>query len=620
MEKILIVLLLALFAKLSFGEEVFLSITREGVAEEFLPSNTVVLTKEDIERVNARNVGEVLDNLTTGDISHYGTLGSLKTLRLRNSTADQVLILLNGVPISGSGKGAIDLSLIPAESIERIEIIQGSCSALYGANAVAGVVNIITKKEVEKEFQIAPKFSYSSFETYIFNAEAGYNNSQKGFSAVFSAVARHSDGWRKNSKCDSSGGYVNFSLPLSFGKFTLDALVGYSWVGVPGPTTIPMKNWDGEKERAASTPFAAQYDNLQFVSLGFERGFLASKVSYNRQQLQYDNSKALWPEQTDSVLETASFLNTFSLPYDFSVSLNFEWTQIDQKYPLRQEYNFRKDVSNLGIALQKEINFGAFNIIPTIRWDSSSLFKDRLSPQVILTYNFSNTKISFSGGTSWRAPTLLDLYWPNQVWAKGNTALQPEESYSADFGIERSFKNVVVKANPFFRYIKGQIRWYPEDQKNPWSAWMPSNVDEAVAEGVELSCDVALFARWRNKLSILISDNRIKKKGEEDKGWQKQAYSPLASLVYYSILSLPYDIDVVNNIKSSKSQYSLDNEAGTKLPTYVLWNLRVEKRILSIGSVYFQVNDLLNQKGVNRDGYPQPGRNYEIGINAKLSF
>jgi len=620
MKKIFItfVFLLA-FTKLTFAEEVFLSITKKGVVEKFLPSNTIVITKEEIQQINARNAGEVLDNLTAYEIGHYGTLGSGKTLRIRNSTADQVLILLNGVPLSGSGKGAIDLSLIPVESIEKIEIIQGSCSALHGANAVGGIVNIITKKEIEKEFQISPKFSYGSFETYIFSTEAGYNN-QKNLSTILSIVGKHSAGWRKNSKCDSFGGYMNSSLLLSFGKFTLDVLVDYSWIGVPGPAIVPMKDWDGEKEKDASTPFATQHDNLYFVSLGFEKGFLSSKISYNRQQLLYDNSKSPWPEQADSLLKTASLLNTFSLPYDFSVSLNFEWTQLDRKYPLSAKDNFKKDVSNLGIVLQKELNFGTLNIIPTIRWDSNSLFRDKFSPQVILTCNFLNTKISFSGGTSWRAPTLLDLYWPDQIWAKGNPALQPEESYSADFGIERSFENVSIRANPFFRYIKGQIRWYPEDPNNPWSAWVPSNVDEAIAQGVELYCDATLFRQWKNKLSILISDNRIKKKGEEDKGWQKQAYSPLASLAYYSILSLPYDIDLVNNIKSSESQYSRDNETGTKFATFVLWNLKVEKRILNIGSIYFQVNDLLNQKGVNREGYPQPGRNYEVGLSAKVGF
>jgi outer membrane cobalamin receptor len=115
-----IFLSIILFTSFNFAEEIFLSATKEGILQKFLPSNTIVVTEEEINQTNAKNVGELLDRLTTVEVGHYGTLGSIKNLRIRNSTADQVLILLNGVPLSGSGKGAINLALIPTESVERM--------------------------------------------------------------------------------------------------------------------------------------------------------------------------------------------------------------------------------------------------------------------------------------------------------------------------------------------------------------------------------------------------------------------------------------------------------------------------------------------------------------------
>jgi len=125
---------------------------------------------------------------------------------------------------------------------------------------------------------------------------------------------------------------------------------------------------------------------------------------------------------------------------------------------------------------------------------------------------------------------------------------------------------------------------------------------------------------FENKLSVLVSDNRIKKKGEEEKGWQKQAYSPLILATLNSDISLPFGINLINNLKYTDSQYSSDGETGTKLANFVLWNLKIQKSILNFAKVYLQVNDLLNQKGVNRVGYPQPGRNYEVGININILF
>ena len=615
-----IFLSIILFTSFNFAEEIFLSVTKEGILQKFLPSNTIVVREEEINQTNAKNVGELLDRLTTVEVGHYGTLGSIKNLRIRNSTADQVLILLNGVPLSGSGKGAINLALIPTESVERIEIIQGSCSALYGANAVGGVVNIITKKAKETKPKILSNISYGDFNTYILNAEAHYNT--QDLSLNINASNKHSDGWRENSKYDSLSGYANFSLPVLYGKFTLDTLINKSKVGIPGFATIPMSDWDGEKEKEASTPYAKQYDDLYFVGLSYDSKIFTTKISYNNQKLVYDNSEdPFWPDKTDSILNTISFLNTISLPYKFFVSLNYEYTQIDQKYLLNPNDNFKKDVSNIGVALQKDITYSKLSIVPTIRWDSNSLFGNKFSPQVMFVYNLADTKFSFSAGTSWRAPTFLDLYWPDQIWVKGNPELKPEESYSVDLGFEQNFEKVVkIKLNPFYRYIKDQIRWYPVDPTDLLSAWTPSNVDETIAQGVEVGCEIIPVKSFNNKLSVLISDNRIRKKGEEEKGWQKQAYSPLFNAILTSKLSLPYEVDLLNNLKYTDTQYSSDDETGIKLNSFVLWNVRIQKNLSKLVSLYLQVNDLLNQKGVNRAGYPQPGRNYEFGLSVNLSI
>ncbi len=609
----------------TFSQEVFLSVTKEGIPENQIPSNATVITKEDIEKTNAKNVGEILDKISLYEFGHYGEIGSAKTIRLRNSTSNQVLILLNGIPLSGIGKGAFNLALLPVDSVEKIEILPGSASALFGANAVAGVVNIITKIPKENGTLVKSGLSYGGFNTYLVNGEV--NHFGEKFSANFVATNQHSDGWRENSKYDNLSGFFNFFIPILYGNLKISGLTNISKTGVPGPATVSSEQWDGEIERKASTPFAQQKDNFNFVSVAYEDKFLTSKFSYDTQQMIYDNLQDpnVWNQtKTESNLNNLSFLNTITLPYKFFVSLNYEYSQLDQKYQLTPADNFKKDISNFGIALQNSLKYKNFNFIPTLRWDSNSLFGNKFSPQVIFVCSFKETKFTTALGTSWRTPTFLDLYWPDQIWTRGNPKLQPEESYSIDLGVERNVGSFGFKFNPFYRYIKKQIRWYPEDPSDTLSAWIPSNVDEAVAQGVESKFIFSIGKTFINDLSVLVSDNRVKKKGEEEKGWQKQAYSPLVSAVYNSTLYLPYEFIIVNVLKYNDTQYSADGEQGRKLKSFIMWDLKIEKILFKYLKLYISVNDLLSQKGVNRVGfsgeYPQYGRTYELGINVNFKI
>lgn len=607
--------LLLIFSATLFGEEIFVSITKEGLSKNFTPLNSTVITKQQIKNTTAKNLGELLENVTPYEFGNYGTLGSAKNIRVRNSTSEQVLILINGVPLNVSGKSGINLSLIPVESIDKIEIITDNCSALYGPNAVGGIVNIITSSPKEEKPTTDINFSYGSFDTIVAGAGIDYDSSRYGI--ALKVTNKHSAGWRENSDYDSLEGYTNFNLPILKGKINLTFLNHSSKLGVPGPTMVAMSNWDGEIEKKASSPYARQNDDFNFITISYDDKVISSKINFTYQGLVYDDTKnLLWPSKTESDYNTLNFLNTIALPNKIFISANYSYTSIDQRYPLLVTNNFNKSNSNIGLAIQKEFKKESLIFIPTVRWDANSLFGDEISPQAVVVYNIQQTKLSLSLGSSWRAPTFLDLYWPDDGWTKGNDKLEPEESYSIDFSVAQNFGMLEVVVNPFYRYVKKQIRWYPDSLTY---IWMPSNVDETVAQGVELKAEILPCEWCENKISVLVSDNKIKKKGEETLGWQQQAYSPLVCLSYYSEMKIFLGLELVNLVKYTSEQYSLDNEKGIKLKDFVMWDLKMTKKV-GLVEVYAQVNDLLDQKGVNRAGYPQPGRNYEGGVKVNLKI
>ena len=115
------------------------------------PDHVTVVSGEQLAA--AVSVADALQEAAGVSVADNGTAGSVQSLSLRGSTAAQVLILVDGVRLNDSRQGGADLSQIPVDNIERIEIVRGGTSALYGADAVAGVVNIITKTKADQTLQ-----------------------------------------------------------------------------------------------------------------------------------------------------------------------------------------------------------------------------------------------------------------------------------------------------------------------------------------------------------------------------------------------------------------------------------------------------------------------------------
>src|SRR5215216_6445043 len=132
-----------------------------------------VITREQIEKSTGKDLAQVLNEQTGITVSGaFSNPGKDKSIFLRGATSYYTLILLDGIPLndpSGTG-GTFDIRLIPLEQIERIEILKGSQSTLYGSNAIAGVINIISKKPTSPDLAGNGLLSYGSYNTFKGNA------------------------------------------------------------------------------------------------------------------------------------------------------------------------------------------------------------------------------------------------------------------------------------------------------------------------------------------------------------------------------------------------------------------------------------------------------------------
>ena len=178
-----------------YEEEVVVTATRVSENASETPGQTEVITKVKIEDSGQKTVGQLLASEGMA-VTSYGGESSIATIRIDGSTAEQTLVLVNGLPANQGCLGQVDLSFFPTAGIERIEISHGPLSALYGANALGGVVNIITDLTGEPKNNIS--FSDGGYEIREDNQFLGITIQQNHWG--ISVGANTSDGYRDNSE------------------------------------------------------------------------------------------------------------------------------------------------------------------------------------------------------------------------------------------------------------------------------------------------------------------------------------------------------------------------------------------------------------------------------------
>ncbi|MBI4278545.1 MAG: TonB-dependent receptor, partial [Armatimonadetes bacterium] len=210
------------------------------------PASVSVITAAEMERLGARTVGDALAHLPEVTVLSYGSYGALNTLSIRGAGATQVLVLLDGMPVTGLLTGTVDLRTLPVEGVERIEVLRGPFSALHGSGALGGVVNIVSRTRV------APRLSgsYGSFDTAGAAVHYGTTDAAQRRGAGIIGRLDRSSGARPNSGLDSR----HAALRLFDGALALRLRAYTAQVGVPGDAVCP-------------TPSARQDDDRTILDL-----------------------------------------------------------------------------------------------------------------------------------------------------------------------------------------------------------------------------------------------------------------------------------------------------------------------------------------------------------------
>jgi outer membrane cobalamin receptor len=467
-------------------DEVVVTATKSEKETKDVTQSVTVITAEEIKRSGAVTVAEALQTAVGVFITSQGPKGALDTIALRGAQYSQVLVLLDGKRMNSTRDSGVDLSALPVsvDDIERIEIVRGASSSLYGADAVGGVVNIITKKPEGQVSRIGGSIGSHGYDTI----SLGASDKIGAFGYTMSGVRETSDGYRTNSDLEQwvFDGKATYDLSkIASLDFTANYISKEN--GVPGSTLFPSPHArQGERD----TVFGGSYQQ----KIGSSWDFKISGYR-NQNELTYKDPDFSVDSRHRGVTRGGETRVTW---------LTNTWNLLTAGIETRRDSLTSTDsgdheTTNEGMYIQDELSLGeSLIVVIGDRYDKHSVYGKKSSPRASARYLIagSGTIIRVSAGKSFRAPTFNDLYWKD-AWSEGNPDLKPESSKEYEAGIEQPFgKGNVIKFTQFERKVTDLIRW--DFMAFPMR---PENIGKADIKGREVE------ATFRFSDSVVLSAN-----------------------------------------------------------------------------------------------------------------
>ena len=550
-------------------------------------------------------------------VRDFGGPGQLKTLSIRGSSNDQVVIMLDGVRLNSAIGGGVDLSTIPLNYVDKFEVVRGGASALAGSDAIGGVVNIVTKK-TDEPFTFGSA-TYGSFETFVINL--GRAQKIGKFSYLVSLGHAQSKGdFEFKSVNGLKAKRINneFHAESILGKADYDFENGwkigalneffYDDRGVPGLGEFQQPNANQKDLR-----------NLTSVNISKEK-FINPELDLNVLIFnRYDNLEFKNPTPTVGVP-----IDTLSKTYSFGANPRLIWFA-----PYNQIFTFatelRGDVlRNDDFDNPKRFTYSAFAsdeislldekllINPLVRFDLYSTQEEEtttdtgFSPKLGAIYS-PKQFLSFKGniGRSFRAPSFGELFFPEEGFIGGNPDLKPETSYDFDIGFLLSHPRIAFELTYFRSHIDDLILFVFV------SAFRiePQNIGKVNQQGVESSIAARPFDFLSLFASYTFLDGEVEDTGAQLPGRPRNKFDLRAALSY-DPLKLFWETHYVDKIPLSPFPNARTTDART---THDIGTKGQWKNLF----VTFEIKNLFNNLNV-RDAldFPLPGRTYFVTAGA----
>jgi vitamin B12 transporter len=583
-------------------DEVVVTATRIEQPLKQTLSSTSVITQEEIKNSQASDVPTILRSVAGVEIAQSGGSGKSVYLFLRGSSERQVLVLLDGVRINSATSGTTSLENLMLDQIERIEVVRGNVSSLYGSEAIGGVVQIFTKRGRGG----APTFNAS--------AGAGSHGTQRAAAGLGGSVDS-TDFNLQVSRFSTEG--VSSLNPALAAKANPDD-DGYDNSSVSANVRHGFNNDHSLTVTAFDSQGRNQYDNAYGLPTDINNSkshaskfSLASNNRFNeawQSKLQlaqgidyYQDFKNDLPVSSGSIYKTTnrqlSWQNTLLLDTGKQLLAGLEY--LGQQVYTDKLPAYTQDARQVNSLFAGYTgNYGPHQLQTNLRQDNNSQYGAANTGLLGYGYAFNEAwRATASYSTAFRAPTFNELYYPGY----GNSALKPEESRNTEAGLHYTFKDQSVAVIYFDNRTSNLINAVLVDPAT--FTYQAQNVSEARTDGLEFNY-AGQFGDSGLKMAVTIQNPR-------DLTSNKQL---ARRAMTHSNLSATHKLAAMQI--GTEWLYSDARTDGTKaLESYHVFNLTAAYEISKQFKLSMRADNITDQNDSNVYGYNPLGRTFFASVS-----
>ncbi len=558
-----------------------------------VPFSVTVIDEKEMEKAGFKSLEEVLRIVSGLEIAQTGSKGHLTSVFIRGANSNHNLILLDGVPLNEPSSFSFDFSKIPISSIERIEILRGPQSAIWGTDAMGGVINIITKRNKEVKGLVG----YGSDRSFNASFYGGSEISKFIFTSAFDYFS--GKGNFENDDFKSRELILRAGRNLKNGEISILWRKNNSELGIPFNMGLPSLN---RREKVSEDILLIPFRwRIKSTELRMDLSFHERKYKFSDPDDPWGSSKSNTESRVGRVIiyGKTSFLknNTFFWGLEGSLSKVFA----EDSWGVNLSWEKVKERAIFFNDIWKPLRNLTFQGGLRAEWNSQ--FGNHLSPRIACSLLLpENLRLRLSWGEGFRAPNPMEFAGPY-----GNRNLKPERSKSGELGLDQSL-------------LKGKIVWNISFFENKFSnlisfdfnTFKMANLKSARSKGIELS--LSLFP-LRN-LSFETSYTNLKTKDQDGNPLLRRPEHSFLSSISWSP-SERINLYLFHEVKGKRKDIDEKTFLYVDNPKFDRTNLNLRFKLENHLFLSINVQNLFNKKIEEIYGYPSPDRSIIVNLELR---
>jgi vitamin B12 transporter len=593
---------------------VIVTATRTAQTADEILSSVTVISRKDIERRQARSVEDLLRGTQGISIANSGGPGKNTSVFIRGTESDHVLVLIDGVRAGSATSGGAAYGNIPIEQIERIEIVRGPKSSLYGSEAIGGVIQIFTRKGGKEGF--TPSFSIGGGSYGTFNGSAGLSGRSKRGWFNMNISGKNTNGFNSCSGKpfpNGAGCYTNEPDRDGYHNVAGSFRAGYLFKnGLDVETNLMQSsgknNYDGTFANKSELVQRVFGGKARYSPFAFWKVTLAGGRSRENSR---DFLGQKFKSRFNSRRDTITLQNDFTLNKSHLLTVGADYKNDTVSSSEDFEVTSR---NNLGAFAQHQATVFKQNLELSLRYDENEQFGGNVTGGAGWGYTVTEwLRFTANVGTAFKAPTFNELYYPGY----NNANLRPEESVSYEFGTSGKIK----QTNWAFHIYETQIH---DLIAYDVTIFAPNNINKVRIRGFEGMISTRI-KKWQINTNLTLLDPQNKSSGTNRgnilprRAKESFRFDINRKFDKFNLFGLSFNKYTIGTQLLVVGQRYDDLANTRKLDSYVKLDIRGEYTLNQNWRVQGRIENISNERYETASFYNQPGRNFFITLRYQPS-